>query len=210
MAIYRSATPRSAKRAAVERALLGAVEELLAEGASFAELGIERIASRAGISRTAFYFYFADKRELLLRLTEDTVQLLYEEATGWWSADGDGREELPIALGRILDLYFEHGLVLRAVVEAASNNEAIATFWRALAGRFIQASQERIEAEQLVGRALPGPAQAMAFALVWGVERACYQQVVQGRPIAQQALRRALIAMWQRAVYGGAEHDPAS
>ena len=35
----------------------------------------QRITTRAGISRTAFYFYFRDKRELLMRLTEDVTEL---------------------------------------------------------------------------------------------------------------------------------------
>ena len=58
-----STTP---KRAAVQAAVLTATEQLLGEGASYADLNIERIATRAGISRTAFYFYFADKREVAL------------------------------------------------------------------------------------------------------------------------------------------------
>ena len=61
----------TAKREAIEADVLEATEALLEEGASFADLSIERIATRAGISRTAFYFYFRDKRELLMRLTED-------------------------------------------------------------------------------------------------------------------------------------------
>ena len=55
----RAVTP---KRAAVQAAVLRATEELLRDGASYADLNIERIARRAGISRTAFYFYFRDKR----------------------------------------------------------------------------------------------------------------------------------------------------
>jgi len=74
---------QSEKRAAIERAVLTATEELLEEGATFAELGIERIATRAGISRTAFYFYFRDKRELLVRLTEEVNQQLMSAAEGW-------------------------------------------------------------------------------------------------------------------------------
>ena len=48
--------PTTAKRAAIQAAVLEATEELLSEGVSFADLGIEKIATRAGISRTAFYF----------------------------------------------------------------------------------------------------------------------------------------------------------
>jgi len=45
--------PASPKRAAVQAAVLRATEQLLAEGATYADLNIERIATRAGISRTA-------------------------------------------------------------------------------------------------------------------------------------------------------------
>jgi AcrR family transcriptional regulator len=81
----RRESPNTPKRAAVQAAVLRATEDLLAEGGNFADLGIERIATRAGISRTAFYFYFADKRELLMRLTEEVNALLFEQADIWFS-----------------------------------------------------------------------------------------------------------------------------
>src|SRR4030081_711105 len=75
--LSRRTQPTSAKRAEIEARVLEATEALLGEGASYTELNIERIATRAGISRTAFYFYFDDKRELLMRLTEDVAEPLY-------------------------------------------------------------------------------------------------------------------------------------
>jgi TetR/AcrR family transcriptional regulator, ethionamide resistance regulator len=78
----------------VQAAVLEATEALLDEGVSYADLNIERIATRAGISRTAFYFYFRDKRELLLRLTEDVVDELYRQGDLWFSGNGDARADL--------------------------------------------------------------------------------------------------------------------
>ncbi|MTD44145.1 TetR family transcriptional regulator [Conexibacter sp. W3-3-2] len=88
----------SPKRAAIQAAVLQATEDLLAEGASFPDLGIERIATRAGISRTAFYFYFKDKRELLARLTEDLSDELYRQADIWFSGGEDPHQEMHAAL----------------------------------------------------------------------------------------------------------------
>ena len=178
--------------------MLQATEAFLAEGASFADLNIEKIATRAGISRTAFYFYFRDKRELLVRLTADVNQQLMDAATAWWSGDGD----LSTALARIASLYDEHGALLGAVVEVSTYDEEVATYWRGLVGRFVDATRERIEAEQAAGRALPGPAGAQAFALVWMVERAFYEQRVQGQPVAVDALVEALSDIFTRTVYG--------
>ena len=100
-----SAQPTTAKRAQVQAAVLAATEELLAASGSFQDLKIERIATSAGISRTAFYFYFKDKRELLVRLTEEVTTELYDQADVWFSGQGDAREEIMQALSRVAQLY---------------------------------------------------------------------------------------------------------
>jgi AcrR family transcriptional regulator len=187
---------QSEKRAAIEASVLQATEALLAEGAKFAELNIERIATRAGISRTAFYFYFRDKRELLVRLTGDVNEQLMAAAQTWWSGDADLRH----ALKRIADLYAEHGALLRAVVEVSTYDEAVAQYWRELIGRFIDATRQRIEAEQENGRAAQGPAGPMAFALVWMVERSFYEQLVQDSPVDVDELVDALAGIFSRTV----------
>ena len=183
---------QSGKRAAIEAAVLRATEELLSEGASFAELGIERIATRAGISRTAFYFYVRDKRELLVRLTEEVSGQLYEAADTWWSGESD----LRTALAAIAELYRRHGALLRAVVEVSTYDEEVAVFWRGLVGRFAEATRQRIEAEG----GEPALAGATAFALVWMVERSFYQQLVQGSPVDDEELIEALAAIYERTV----------
>jgi AcrR family transcriptional regulator len=200
----RRSDAQTEKRAAIERAVLDATEALLAEGASYADLGIERIATRAGIKRTAFYFYFRDKRELLMRLTEGIADQLYAEADTWWSGEGDGAQDLERALGSILTLYREHSALLRAVVEAAAYDDAIAGFWRALVQRFVDATERRIAAEQAAGRIDPMPARETAFALAWMTERTCYQQLVQDGDLADEKLVQALVGAWTRAVYGRA------
>jgi AcrR family transcriptional regulator len=190
------------KRAAVQADVLRATEELLAAGASWSDLGIERIASGAGISRTAFYFYFADKRELLLRLTEEVNAQLYAEADRWFHGEGEPEQVIREALQNITRLYNEHASLLRVIVEVSTYDEEVATFWRGLLERFVAATRERIEAEQQAGRA-PGsmPADATAFALVWMAERVLYQQLVQAR-FADDELVEALVGLFARGVYG--------
>jgi AcrR family transcriptional regulator len=183
---------QSEKRAAIEASVLRATEELLEEGASFAELGIERIATRAGISRTAFYFYFRDKRELLVRLTEEVNAELIEAASTWWSGESD----LRTALRAIAELYREHGALLRAVVEVSTYDEEVGTFWRALVGRFAEPTRVRIEAEG----GEPSLAGATAFALVWMVERSFYQQLVQHEPVDTDELVDAMATIFEKTV----------
>src|SRR3954453_12892005 len=193
----------TAKRAAVQAAVLEATEGLLDEGVSYADLNIERIATRAGISRTALHFYFRDKRELLLRLTEDVVDELYRQGDLWFSGNGDAREDLHAALANIAALYRENGAVLRAIVQAAATDDAVAGFWHAILDRFVSATTARIETLRAAGHSVvredPRPA---AFVLCWMIERAFNQQLVLGQPVRGDELGDALAGIFVRAVYG--------
>jgi len=181
--------------------VLAATEELLSEGAAYADLNIERIATRAGISRTAFYFYFRDKRELLMRLTEDVNELLYQQADIWFSGAGEPEHEIRQALTNIAALYGEHGVLLRAIVEVSTYDDEVAQFWRGMLGRFVDASRRRIDAERAAGVSVADHAHATAFALVWMTERTMYQHLVQDEPIARDEIVDALAGIWLRSVY---------
>lgn len=182
--------------------VLRATEELLAEGASWSDLGVERIATTAGISRTAFYFYFSDKRELLVRLTEEVTELLYVEADRWFSGQGDAETEIREALEQIADVYAEHAAMLRVIVEVATYDEEVGAFWRSVIGRFVTAARMRIEAEQSAGKAPAYPPEPTAFALAWMVERTMYQLNREDPGFARQEAVEALVRVWMRSVYG--------
>ncbi len=192
----------TSKRAAVQAEVLRVTEQLLAGGASWSDLGVERIATTAGISRTAFYFYFRDKRELLIRLTEDVTELLYLEADRWYSGEGDDEEEIREALNKIAALYAEHHALLRIIVEVATYDEEVAMFWRSLIGRFVEATRVRIEAEQAAGKAPAYPPGPAAFALVWMIERTLYQLMLQHPPFTREEAVEGLVRTWVLTVYG--------
>src|SRR3954471_21576519 len=190
--------PPTAKRAQVQAAVLEATEQLLAEGSSYADLNVERIAKAAGISRTAFYFYFRDKRDLLMRLAGDVTELLYAQADIWFSGEGDDPErEIHEALTRIADLYRQHGVLIRAIVEVSTYEEDIATFWRGLLARFVDATARRIEEEGQVPNAA---ARATAFSLTWMVERTFYQQLVQEQPLPEAEVIEAIVGIYRNTV----------
>jgi TetR/AcrR family transcriptional regulator, ethionamide resistance regulator len=187
----------SERRLEAVHGFLAATEELLDDGASYAELSVEQISSRAGRPRTAFYLYFRDKRELLMRLTEDVAQTLYEEADRWWSGTR-GREDLELALADILRTWGQHASVLRAIAEASTYDAEIAEFWRGMVGRFVEATERRLVEEGDE----PGSAAAKAFVLCWMVTETCYQQLARGESLDDPVLRRALADILERSVYG--------
>jgi AcrR family transcriptional regulator len=194
MAVLSRRSDTSAQRREAERTFVDATVGLLEGGQSYADLSVERIAGAAGRTRTAFYFYFRDKRELLTRATEEVAAQLYAEAGRWWSGR-PGDADLGGALRRVLALYRENAPLLRAVVEAASYDEVIGRFWDEVVGPFILATERRLQADAGLDR---DAAHAKAFVLVWATERVCYQQVTRaGRMDDEQAVR-ALVDVWVR------------
>jgi AcrR family transcriptional regulator len=200
----RVSTPApTTRRAQIEASVLVATEDLVREGVPFPELSIERIATRAGISRTAFYFYFRDRREVLMRVCERVSERLWAEADRWWSGEGQDPEELRAALASVVALYAEHGALLRAVIDAGSTDPEIARFWRELTGRFVDATRRRIEREQAHGRTRADlPAEGVAFALCWMTERTVYQRMLMAPELDEDDLVSSLAAVWLGAVYG--------
>jgi AcrR family transcriptional regulator len=196
----RSRSP-TARREEVEADLLRAVSELLDEGASYTDLDVGRIAQRGGISRTAFYFYFADKRDLLKRLTEEVVDLLYEQADGWWSGTGDARADLETALRNAAALYRDHASVLCAIVEVSGYDPEIREFWRAVIGRFVDATTERLEQEWGPGPHSPSPA-STAHVLCWMTERTYYQALLDSGEDHWAPILDAVVSVWHRSAYG--------
>ncbi len=197
------AEPASAKRAQIERDVLQAVDDLLRGGARWNDLSIERIATAAGISRTAFYFYFRDKRELLMRLVVGVSDEVMK-ASVWFSQppDTDDPDLLRQALLFVRDVFTAHGELLRAVVEVSAVDEQVATFFRDLQATFAQLTAERALALRDAKRARPiEPADVTGSALMAMTEKTFYEWQVRGTEVSDAHID-ALAEVWRRAIYG--------
>lgn len=197
----RQSPVQTAKREQNEARLLESTERLLSGGESFASLSIDKIATGAGLSRTAFYFYFTDKRTLLVKLTEQLAAQLHEQADHWFNSVSLAPESLRGALGKLVSIYREHFVLLRAVDQAGATDEMVVEFWRAVVQGFIDPVRDRIEAAS--GDVNPAvDADHVAFALAWGAERATFMHVRDREPELDEAFVDQLTGVWLRAVFG--------
>ena len=194
------------KRQAIEAAVLQAMEDLLGDGATYATLSVERIAKRAGISRTAFYFYFADKRELLMRLASKLSDELYREADAWWSGAGDGPEQLRDgARARSRRCTAPTGRSSARSSRCRRTTRSSGRSGTRSSGGSSTRARERIASEVAAGRAAARRRcpEATAFALVWMTERTLHQMLLQDGRVPDDELVRALERIWIATVYGG-------
>ncbi|MEV4626516.1 helix-turn-helix domain-containing protein [Micromonospora sp. NPDC049523] len=138
------------RRASVEAEIVAATVRLLAEGVSFTELGVQRIAAEAGVARSTFYTHFRDKSELLMRLAGTMRTSGYDIVATWQLADG--LDALIDVFQRVTALYREYAVVFAAISEVAGYDTAVREFWAAGSNRFLEFGGRILEAEQQAGR----------------------------------------------------------
>jgi AcrR family transcriptional regulator len=186
-----------------EQALLDALERLLAQQ-PVARLSVDQIAGEAGLSRTAFYFYFSSKEAAVMRLVERTMSAIWQVPDSWLlDDDADPAESLNRSLGAAVRVWAEHGAVLAAVVEAASYDRELWEFWRRTLDGFIEAAAQRIARDQKAGRARADlDPHTTAEALCWMNERYLYAALAaDGTPQRSAEVLETLAGVWKRVVY---------
>jgi len=183
----------------VEAAVRQALLRLLSKGVPFKNLTVDELARAAGLSRTAFYFYFPGKEQALMSAAAEVTGELYERADTWWHGDGPPEQRVRDALAGILAVYVEHAALLRAAVELTGYSVEFEEFYKALLDRFVSATAEHLRSEQQAGRLRDLDCEVTAESLVWMAERCNHVLIKQGR--SPQELVDAMTSIWVHALY---------
>jgi AcrR family transcriptional regulator len=157
-----------------ERQILDAAETLLATR-GYADMTVGEIAEAAGMTRGALYFYFASKQDVLIALVARTVQALQEKSAAALTATGPVAEVVSTALERTVQLWREHGLVMRTAVDLSSTVPEIDQLWTGTADVFADAIAAVLHRAGVPTGNGPGDATALGRALCWMIERSFYQ-----------------------------------
>ncbi|MDO3400474.1 TetR/AcrR family transcriptional regulator [Mycolicibacterium neoaurum] len=194
---------RQERRDEFRRRLLEATEELLRGGASFTELGVERLAVAAGSSRPTFYVYFKGKTELLAEFAEDVLADVAGALGRLWSDDVEriGPMHMLAATRGVIEAFRRHQLVLAAVAEVAGYTAEIDAAFREQIERNAEYSREFLEREQAAGRVRDIDARLTARTVTWMVERCCAQMLREPAAVADDDLAVSLTEMIWAAIY---------
>jgi AcrR family transcriptional regulator len=192
-------TARRRTRQEVEAAVREALLRLLSEGVPFKNLTVDELARAAGLSRTAFYFYFPGKEQALMSAALEVNAELFERADTWWHGEGPPEELVRGALRGILQVYVEHAALLRAAVELSSYSHEFEGFYKGLLDRFVRATADHLRREQEADRLRAIDCEVTAEMLVWMAERCNHVLIKQGR--SPEELVDAMTGIWVHALY---------
>ncbi|MEA2482840.1 MAG: TetR/AcrR family transcriptional regulator, ethionamide resistance regulator, partial [Thermoleophilaceae bacterium] len=160
------------------------------------ELTIDEVMAGTGLSRPAFYVYFRDRHDLVLRLIAEIGSELFVMADRWLKG-GD----LRAGVEGVVAVYAKHGRVLRAISDAAVDDPDVEDAYHALVQRFIDATSDHIRSEQRNGRAKGMTARRTAAALVWMNERYLSMCLGGQKPVRAREVAETLHHIWMRALY---------
>ncbi|WP_109441192.1 TetR/AcrR family transcriptional regulator [Acinetobacter haemolyticus] len=184
-----------------EREILEAAEKFLNER-PFRELNIDEVMKFTGLKRPAFYVHFRDKHDLILKLVHSIGKELFNIAESWLDTNNP-EMDLSRAIVDTVDVYMQHGRVLRAFVEAASGDEFINQIYRNLVQEFITAAAQHIREEKVSGRIKKDlDIEETAKALIWLEERYLFEVFGHSDPVDSELIIRVLQNIWISTLYG--------
>ncbi|BBY64158.1 TetR/AcrR family transcriptional regulator [Mycolicibacterium helvum] len=193
-----------------EAAILRTLEDML-EQRPFTEISVDDLAKGAGLSRPTFYFYFASKDAVLVRLfaramtasgAEQQPDTVTEHPQQGWHA----------GIHAFFDSLRPHRAVVLAGLTAMAANSELRDMWTTFMTGWIDYTAGLITKERERGAAPDTiPAHDLATALNLMNERVVFAaQGSQEPTLPEHAALEALAHIWIASIYGGTKASAAS
>ena len=186
-------------------ALLAAFDELLREQ-TLDQVNVAEISRRAGVTRSAFYFYFESKAVAVLALMQGLYDAAADANELLVKAEGDPQERIRRAITMLFDSVDRTAHTYRALLEARASSPAVRDMWEAGRTDFAGVIAGMIGTERAAGRAAAGPdGDALAKVLLDLNDHALERHSLGAGPAREEHID-ALTHIWVRAIYGTETH----
>ena len=187
-----------------EAAILATAERLL-EDKKFADISVDDLAKGAGLSRPTFYFYFASKEAVLLKLLEPLIAQADKGFDGAIeSLPADPRRAFREGIRIFFTAFGSHSVVARAGTEAMATSPDIRAIWSTFMQKWINQTAALIEYERRRGAAPENiGALDLATSLNQMNERTMTATLVaEDGAVAQDRIVDTLAHIWLTSIYG--------
>ncbi|WGL52463.1 TetR/AcrR family transcriptional regulator [Nocardioides sp. BP30] len=182
-------------------AILNAAEAQLTAG-GYDSITIASLTGAVGLTRAAFYFYFANKAEVIATLVARTVSALHTSIDELRGSDDDRpMDTIRELLQRTKQMWLEHGPVMRAAVDLSPTVPEVDASWRSAADAVTVTTAHLLRGAGLPDTPRPDGAAALARALVLMSERSFYHASAGGAAELDDAAATAEI-VWSLVFQG--------
>jgi AcrR family transcriptional regulator len=184
--------------------LLVTLEALLEERA-LDDIGIAEITRAAGVTRSAFYFYFPTKAAAVAALLADFYDEMIAAAGDWYEAtDGTGLDRLQASFEASVAAWRARAGLMVAMLDAVGTDAEARELWQQWIDAYVKRAAARIEADRAAGLARDSvDAHMLATALVGAVFHVMERDVraIHAGKAPSELVAPALTDIWHRAIY---------
>jgi TetR/AcrR family transcriptional regulator, ethionamide resistance regulator len=199
----RSRTDRRAPQRSEFRrdAILDALENCLKE-TTFEDVSLADIAREAGVSRSAFYFYFENKAAAVAALMERMVDDTFFINDVFVQADRSPRDRIHIMLDGLFDTWERHRHMFAAMLEARGRSEVVREIWDEARSGFVDDVAAMISAERAAGVAPDGVEATVLATVLLDLNDRLLERLTLGGSLSRAELVSGATAVWLGTVYG--------
>jgi AcrR family transcriptional regulator len=166
----------------------------------FDAINVADIARQAGVTRSAFYFYFENKAVAVAALMEE----MYEEAfaaANVLTGSGSPPERIEAAIRGLFDAWERRRHLFEAMLEARAASPVVRAAWDRDRESYVPVIADLIEVERAAGRAPAGPDPTTLATLLLELVDQALARLVAAEP-SPERLTETTVAIWLRSVYG--------
>jgi AcrR family transcriptional regulator len=183
-------------------AILAALDSWLRSESALDELNVAEITRQAGVTRSAFYFYFENKAAAVAALMERMVDETFVVNETFTAAG----QSPPVRVRAMLDGLFEtwqrHRHLFKAMLEARGASASVREIWDGARESFVESIAAMIQADRAAGIA-PGGVDAVVLASVLlEFNDRLLERLTLGGPLTPEQLMDGAAAIWLSSIYG--------
>jgi AcrR family transcriptional regulator len=178
-------------------AILDALDEWL-QSSSLDAVNVAEITAQAGVTRSAFYFYFENKAAAVAALAERMVDETFAVNDEFTTGSDAPRDRVYAMLNGLFDTCERYRHVFSAMLEARGTSATVRQIWDDARDSFTPSVAALIRAER------PGDtpdAEVLAAVLLEFNDR-MLERLVLGGPLTRTQLTDGAAAVWLSTIYG--------
>jgi len=200
-----SAAHRTKRRQQPEetrRQIVDAGQAFLADR-PYRELSVDALMSMTGHTRTVFYRHFEDIPSLVLALIGEVGAELVEVADRWGREGRADPVEARQRLGLFVDFYARNGALVRAVVDAARDDDRVNEAYMSLVEGFVTLTANAMRERIADGDLEPLDAPEIARALVWMLNGYLLDKMGGPEQADPEHVLETVATVWTRTLFPG-------
>lgn len=182
-------------------AILDALEKSL-RTVCFDDVNLAEVARQAGVSRSAFYFYFENKAAAVAALMERMADDTFFVNDVFTMADSSPQDRIHIMLDGLFDTWERHRHMFRAMLEARGHSADVRALWDRARLSFVDSVAAMIRTERQRGVAPDGVDATVLATILLEVNDRLLERLTFGGPLGRQELTDGAAAVWLGTVYG--------